>query len=246
VTFETNLRRYDTPYVVQLAINKDDGHDIPRASIDSNCNTRHPFVGRKLSGPFGMRVRVPLSSGPRCGSSGNGSRAAIRPVPIGTNFIVMVLFEIERVDILFDPSLPVTDLQAKINTYSLGLSHSFGVLGHVASIAIAVPYANANLTGNVEGAPGHAYRVGIGGHCASDSLSISWGGPALTRKSSLGAAPSTILRCQREWSLRRQASTFLRLINVGSNRLVVQARGRASQPIGNGLVEGRGRRLAIH
>jgi hypothetical protein len=83
-------------------------------------------------------------------------------VAIGTNFVVMD-YSRSSGDISFDPSLPVTDLQAKINTYTLGLSHSYGVLGHVASVAIAVPYANANLTGNVEGVPGHAYRSGVSG-----------------------------------------------------------------------------------
>ena len=90
-----------------------------------------------------------------------------------TNFIVMD-YARSSGDILFDPSLPVTDLQAKINTYSLGLSHSFGVLGHEAGIAIAVPYANANLTGNVEGAPGHAYRSGSG-TCNAMSATVSRG-----------------------------------------------------------------------
>ena len=73
-------------------------------------------------------------------------------VPVGTNFVVAD-YARSSGDITFDPSLPVTGLQATINNYSLGYSHSFGMLGHVASIAVSVPYANANVTGNVEGEP---------------------------------------------------------------------------------------------
>lgn len=74
-------------------------------------------------------------------------------VPVGTNFAVAG-YARSTGDVSLDPSLPITDLQARINTYSLGYSHSFGVAGHLASIAVLLPYANANLTGNVAGVPG--------------------------------------------------------------------------------------------
>jgi hypothetical protein len=89
------------------------------------------------------------------------ARRTYSAVPIDTNFIV-VDHARSSGDLLFDPSLPVTDLQAKINTYAIGYSHSFSLLGHVASVALSAPCANANLTGNVGGVPGHAYRLGLG------------------------------------------------------------------------------------
>ncbi|MDN7180224.1 transporter [Caballeronia sp. SEWSISQ10-4 2] len=140
-------------------------------------------------------------------------------------------------DILFDPSLPVTDLQAKINTYSLGLSHSLGVLGHVASVAIAVPYANANLTGNVEGAPGHAYRSGLGDMRFRLAVNLL-GGPALTPEEFVRRSPSTILGASVSVIAPTGQYVPSRLINVGSNRWSFKPEVGLSQPIGNWFVEG--------
>jgi hypothetical protein len=112
-------------------------------------------------------------------------------VPVGTNFLVAT-YARSTGDILFDPSLPVTDLHAGINTYSLGYSHSFGLFDHVASIALLAPYANASVTGNVEGAPGHVYRSGAGDlhfRFAVDLL----GGPALDPTEFARRRPGTLV-----------------------------------------------------
>ena len=112
-------------------------------------------------------------------------------VPVGTNFVVAT-YARSTGDILFDPSLPVTDLHAGINTYSLGYSHSFGLFDHVASIALLAPYANASVTGNVEGAPGHVYRSGPGICTSGLPLTFS-AAPHLTRRNSPAAAPARLV-----------------------------------------------------
>lgn len=81
-------------------------------------------------------------------------------VSIGTNFVV-VDYARSSGGFSFDPSLPITDVEAKINTYSFGYSHSLGLAGHTASVAVSAPYANANVTGDVEGMPEQADRSGL-------------------------------------------------------------------------------------
>lgn len=78
-------------------------------------------------------------------------------VPIGTNFVV-VGYARSSGGFSFDPSLPIANAQAKINTWSIGYSHSFGIAGHTASVAVSVPYANAHVTGDVKGMPEQAYQ----------------------------------------------------------------------------------------
>jgi hypothetical protein len=112
-------------------------------------------------------------------------------VPLGTNFVVAG-YARSTGDVSLDPSLPITDLQARINTYSLGYSHSFGVAGHLASIAALLPYANANLTGNVAGVPGQAWRSGLGDVRFRIAVNLL-GGPALTPQEFSQRVPSTIL-----------------------------------------------------
>ncbi|MEA3097479.1 MAG: hypothetical protein QOF74_1719, partial [Caballeronia mineralivorans] len=208
---------------------------MPGASIDSTCTRdirsrtqtvrsfRHASAGAVV---IWSTLAAAQEMEPRSYSA----------VPIGTNFIVMD-YARSSGDILFDPSLPVTDLQAKINTYSLGLSHSFGVLGHVASVAIAVPYANANLTGNVEGAPGHAYRSGLGDMRFRLAVNLL-GGPALTPEEFARRSPSTILGASVSVVAPTGQYVASRLINVGSNRWSFKPEVGLSQPIGNWFVEG--------
>jgi Putative MetA-pathway of phenol degradation len=157
-------------------------------------------------------------------------------VPVGTNFIVAD-YSRSSGDVLFDPSLPITNLQARINTYSLGYSHSFGLLGHVASIAFAEPYANANLTGNVEGAPGQAYRSGLGDTRFRFAMNLL-GGPALTPGEFAQRAPTTILGASLSAIAPTGQYAPSRLINVGSNRWSFKPELGLSQPIGDWFVEG--------
>jgi hypothetical protein len=116
---------------------------------------------------------------------------AYSAVPVGTNFVV-ASYERSSGDILFDPSLPISNVQAKINAYVLGYSHSFGVLGHTASFAMSLPYANANITGNVEGLPGHAYRSGLADSRFRIAVNLI-GDPALAPEEFARRSPSTII-----------------------------------------------------
>lgn len=156
--------------------------------------------------------------------------------PVGTNFVA-ASYARSTGDVSLDPSLPITDLQARINTYSLGYSHSFGIAGHLASIAVSMPYADASLTGNVAGVPGQAWRSGLGDvrfRIAANLL----GGPALTPEEFAQRSPSTILGV----SLSAVAPTGqyqpARIVNVGSNRWAFKPELGLSQPIGNWFVEG--------
>jgi hypothetical protein len=214
---------------------------IPRASIDSN---RAGVFGRTPA--IRSRTRTALSI--RHASAGAvvilstlAAAQEMEPrsysaVPIGTDFIVMD-YTRSSGDILFDPSLPVTDLQAKINTYSLGLSHSFDLLGHIASVAIAVPYGNANLTGNVEGAPGHAFRSGLGDSRFRLAVNLL-GVPALTPEEFAQRSPSTLIGASVSVIAPTGQYVPSRLINVGSNRWSFKPEVGLSQPIGNWFVEG--------
>jgi hypothetical protein len=157
-------------------------------------------------------------------------------VPIGTNFVVAD-YARSSGGVSFDPALPVTNLQAKINTYSVGYSHSFGLLGHVASVAASVPYANATLTGDVEGAPGRAYRSGMGDTRFRFAVNLL-GGPALTPEEFAQRSPGTILGASLSVIAPTGQYVPSRLINVGSNRWSFKPELGLSQPIGNWFVEG--------
>ncbi|MGT2429552.1 hypothetical protein ACU4HD_13930 [Cupriavidus basilensis] len=139
------------------------------------------------------------------GSAQEMEPRAYSAVPVGTNFL-LVNYARSSGEVLLDPSLPVTDLQATINTYAAGYSHSFGIAGRTASVALLVPYANADLTGNVEGAPGHAYRSGMGDIRMRFAVILLGGEALTTRSNSRDAAPPLHSAPASAWS-RRPAST---------------------------------------
>ena len=214
---------------------------IPRASIDSNCaggSDRVPYVRSRTQTGRNLRHAC---TGAVVLWSALAAAQEMEPrtysaVPIGTNFVV-VDYARSSGDILFDPSLPVTNLQAKINTYSLGLSHSFSLLDHVASVAFSMPYANANLTGNVEGAPGQAYRSGLGDVRFRLAVNLL-GGPALTPAEFAQRSPGTIVGASVSVIAPTGQYVPSRLINVGSNRWAFKPEIGLSQPLGNWFVEG--------
>lgn len=161
---------------------------------------------------------------------------AYSAVPTGTNFVV-ANYARSSGAVALDPSLPVTDLQARINVYSIGYSHSFGLMGRTASVAMLVPYANADLTGNVNGTPGQAYRSGLGDVRFRFAV-ILLGGPALTPEEFARHSPTTSLGASLSVIAPTGQYVPSRLINVGSNRWSFKPEIGLSQPIGNWFVEG--------
>ncbi|MGF6754967.1 transporter [Paraburkholderia sp. GAS42] len=157
-------------------------------------------------------------------------------VPVGTNFVVLS-YARSSGDVTFDPSLPVTDVQATINTWALGYSHSFGVLGHTTSVAVSVPYANADVTGNVEGVPGHAYRSGLGDVRFRIAVNLL-GDPPLTPEEFARRSPTTIVGMSLSVVAPTGQYVPSRVINVGANRWSFKPEIGLSQPIGNWFVEG--------
>lgn len=68
--------------------------------------------------------------------------------PIGANFLVLG-FARQGGDVVFDPSIPVTDVHAVIYSPLLGLGHTFGMFGREALLTAALPYAFGRVEGKV-------------------------------------------------------------------------------------------------
>src|SRR6516164_9555459 len=68
--------------------------------------------------------------------------------PVGVNFLV-VSYSRSSGSVVFDPSLPFSDVRATIKAPVGGLGHTFNLFGKLALISVAVPYAVGRVTGNV-------------------------------------------------------------------------------------------------
>src|SRR5262245_31574818 len=64
---------------------------------------------------------------------------AFSPSPVGATFFLAAAAR-STGGILTDPSLPVDDVEAEINSIALGFGRTFALWGHTASAALVQPY----------------------------------------------------------------------------------------------------------
>ncbi|MFM0337082.1 transporter [Paraburkholderia fungorum] len=160
---------------------------------------------------------------------------AYSAVPVGTNFVV---FDYARSsgDVSFDPSLPITNVQAHINVFTLGYSHSFAVAGKTVSVALSAPYANANVSGDVRGIYQQQYRSGLGDMHFRIAANLL-GDPALSPAEFVRRVPSTVLGVSLVVVAPTGQYTPARLINIGANRWSFKPEIGLSQPFGNWFMD---------
>jgi hypothetical protein len=155
--------------------------------------------------------------------------------PIGTNFIGVAYSRLSG-DVLTDPSLPIANAQARINTYALTYVRTFGIAGHAASMGIALPYAEGDMSGSVIGSPMQIHRSGM----ADLKVRLAYnliGGPALTPAEFAHRTPTASLGVSLLISAPTGQYTPERLINIGTNRWSFKPEIGISKPFGNWFLE---------
>jgi hypothetical protein len=160
---------------------------------------------------------------------------AYSPNPVGINFVVLGLGH-STGNVLLDPSLPVTDVDARLTAGLAGFGRTFGLFDRSASVAFVVPYVDANVSGSIGEERRVAERLGFGDPRLRLALNLM-GGEALTPaqfakrkpRRSLGASVVIVP------PLGEYDST--KLINLGSNRWSFKPELGFSQPIGRWYLE---------
>jgi hypothetical protein len=161
---------------------------------------------------------------------------AYSPSPVGTNFVVANYANLTG-QVLTDPSLPITDVEATIKLLTLGYVRTFGLAGHSASLGLLVPIADADVSGNVFDAPNQVHRGGLGDVRMRFALGL-FGSPALSPEQFARREPSASLGASLTVVAPTGRYSASRLINVGANRWAIKPEIGISKPIGNWFVEG--------
>jgi len=161
---------------------------------------------------------------------------AFSAFPVDTNFLILSYLRTTG-GVSLDPSLPISNVQATINTGSLAYDRGFDLFGQTASAGIELPYVQGHLTGDVEQQGRAITRSGFGDMKFRLTENLI-GNPALTPAEFAAREPTTTLGV----SLLVVAPTgdynSDHLINISSNRWAFKPEIGASQPIGNWFVEG--------
>jgi len=157
------------------------------------------------------------------------------PNPMGVNFVVAGYVR-STGGVLFDPSLPFSDVEAKLDAGALGYGRTFGLFGRSASALFAMPYAQGEASGNVGETRRSVSRSGLGDLRLKLGINLL-GGEALTPREFAQRKPTTTVGA----SLTVAAPTGQyypdKLINLGSNRWAFKPEIGVSQPVGRWFLE---------
>ena len=155
--------------------------------------------------------------------------------PVNMNFLAVGFGHADG-NILFDPSLPIDDLDADTNYAFVRYTRSLGLFGRTAKAKVLVPYARGRWEGRVDGAPGERKDSGLGD--AVLGLDVSFmGAPALTAGKFAQYRQKTIVGS----SIRVVAPTGdydnTKIANLGSNRWTFRGELGASRQLGKWTLE---------
>jgi hypothetical protein len=163
-------------------------------------------------------------------------------LPIGLNFLVAG-YAYSRGDVLFDPSVPVTDASARVNVLLLGYVRSLDFWGNSGSIGLVLPYAGISASG----------QITTSGQAEPQATSVTrdgFGDPVLRLAVNLYGAPALPAERFRDYRQDTIVGTSLvvsapwgrydasKLVNIGTNRWSFKPEVGVSQALGAWILEG--------
>jgi hypothetical protein len=149
--------------------------------------------------------------------------------PVGANFFVAGVTR-STGDVLFDPTLPLADVEATVHGYVVAVGHTFGLFGDLALVTAALPYATADFTGTLNQQAAATSRSGLAD--AQLKLSVNLiGNPAMRAREFARAGRRPIVGA----SLAVRAPTGqyydTKLINIGNHRWAFKPEVGVSIPV---------------
>src|SRR5580765_9114754 len=183
---------------------------------------RAPGTRSNSRAPGSKRFRIVLLAAIACGLASRARAQDLEPrsyspSPIGLNFVV-ASYSYSSGAVIVDPSLPVSDVKAFMNGDVVGWGRTFGVVGRQAQVAVSLPFAFGDVSGNVFESRQSVTRSGLADVRARFSVNL-YGNPAQT---------------PREFAARTRRTPYVgtsvtvsaptgqyhgdKLVNIGTNR----------------------------
>ncbi len=156
--------------------------------------------------------------------------------PIGLNFLVAA-YQYAWGDVLFDPSVPIKNADAKVNGVVLGYSRVLDFWGESGTLAVALPYAWISGSGLVEGQAESVHRSGFGDLGLRLSVNLI-GAPALSLQEFRAYRQDTIVGASLAITAPTGQYDPPKLVNVGTNRWSFAPQVGVSKALGQWILEG--------
>ncbi len=145
--------------------------------------------------------------------------------------LVVAGFSYSHGGVVIDATVPIEDLQAKVETPMLGLGRTFGLFGQTAQAFIAVPYSWAQASALVLGEPTSTNRAGLSDARLRFSM-LFLGAPATPVEEFANATRETIIGASLTVVLPIGQYFPEKLINLGANRWAFKPELAFSHPLG--------------
>jgi hypothetical protein len=155
---------------------------------------------------------------------------AYSPSPVGTSFLV-VGFARSTGGVTIDPTVPIADINAKLNAPFVGVGKTFGLFGRQSLIAGVLPYVWGEVSGSVAEQSRSVTRSGLAD--AGFRLAVNLvGSPALKPKE-FAAAPHQNFILAASLAITTPTGQYdpAKLINLGTNRWAFRPELGISRPI---------------
>jgi hypothetical protein len=157
-------------------------------------------------------------------------------IPTGLDFL-LAAYAHQEGDVLLDPSVPIKDLGAKVDTVAVSYVHTYAVGGQSATVGLIVPYASISANGLVEGQSRSVTRTGFGDPTLRLTFNLL-GAPALSVKEFGGYRQDLIVGATILVTAPWGHYDPERLINAGTNRWSFKPELGISKALGNWTLEG--------
>ncbi len=154
---------------------------------------------------------------------------AYSPAPVGTH-ILGIFYLYSSGGAVLDPSLPIQNIHARIETVAPYYGQTFGLFGRQASLTLVTPVARASVQGDVMETQRSVERTGLGDPALRFAMNLM-GGPALTPKEFFQHKPATTLGTSLTVVAPLGQYDQTKLINLGTNRWAFKPELGFSQPV---------------
>src|SRR2546423_12105178 len=142
---------------------------------------------------------------------------AYSPFPVGTSFLVTG-FSRSSGGVTFDPTVPITDVHANLNSSFVAIGRTFGLFRRQSLVTAALPYVWGEISGSVGEQRGSITRSALADTNFRFSCNIL-GSPAQNpREFAAARHDSFILAASLSVSAPAGQYDSAKLINLGTNR----------------------------
>ena len=176
-----------------------------------------------------------LLSMPLCASAQELEPGAYWPIPTGL-MIVTLVNSFNWGDLAFDPSAPIDEASAVIDTTAFAFTRAFSLGGRSANAGVMLPVIGGHLEGLYLGEPAEVGRFGLGDPRLRLAMNL-YGAPAMMPKAFASYRQRTIVGVSVTVAPPLGQYDSTKLINLGTNRWSVRPELGVSRAYGRWVVE---------